>query len=209
MAVRYRSSFAKVGEDAKRILVDKVAQLGQDAIKYAFEKGFRSRSRNYSSKAYHNWLVKKGKDPNRAWDDITGNLRDSFGSAVYINGELQPHTIRYANETPIGRDTTNGVDGRSGREALNDYLRSIHPNQGKNEITLVCVAAMYYTRFLERGTHAGHYKIRVVSAATDYIKRNWERAVDGVYKELKIKKPASRVIRGNIQPLRDIYNAYE
>lgn len=201
MAVR--SSYAKMGVRAKEELVKRVAQLGKDAIDYAFKQGFRSKPRYIGNIAYHNWLKRKGKDPNKAWDDISFNLRDSFGSAVYVNGELREDTIRYANETPKGGRTRDAIDPRSGREALMDYFRKIHPNRGKNDITLICVAAMYYANLLEKGWHGGGYKIRVISNAADYVKRNWERAVDGVYKSLKIKKPASRVIRGDIKPLKD------
>lgn len=203
MSVRYRSSFSKMGESAKRELVKRVAQLGQDAINYAFQRGFRSRPRNANDKNYISWLKRKGKSVSSAWDDITFNLRDSIGSAVYINGELQPNTIRFYNDTPKGGRTRDAIDPHSGREALMDYFRRIHPNRGKNDITLICVAAMYYVKFLEAGTHAGGYKIRVISSAADYVKKNWERTVDGVYQSLKIKKPASKVIKGDIQPLKD------
>lgn len=203
MAIRYRSSFAKMGVEARRILVSQLAQLGKDAINYAFKQGFRSKPRRINNEKYRQWLISKGKDPNSAWDDISGNLRDSFGSAVYVNGELQRDTIRFANDNPIGGRTRDAIDPRPGREVLLDYFNKIHPNRGKNDVTLVCVAAMYYTKFLEAGTHRGAYKIRVVSAATDYIKRNWEQAVSGIYKQLRIKKPSSRVVRGDIQPLKD------
>lgn len=203
MAIRYRSSFAKMGVEARRILVSQLAQLGKDAIDYAFKQGFRSKPRRINNEKYRQWLISKGKDPNSAWDDISGNLRDSFGSAVYVNGELQRDTIRFANDNPIGGRTRDAIDPRPGREVLLDYFNKIHPNRGKNDVTLVCVAAMYYTKFLEAGTHRGAYKIRVVSAATDYIKRNWEQAVSGIYKQLRIKKPSSRVVRGDIQPLKD------
>ncbi len=203
MAIRYRSSFAKMGVEARQLLVERLAQLGQDAIDFAFKQGFRSKPRNYGNIAYHNWLVSKGKGPNSAWDDITGNLRDSFGSAVYVNGELQRNSIRFANDNPTGERTRDAIDPRPGREVLLDYFNKIHPNRGKNDVTLVCVAAMYYTKFLEAGTHRGHYKIRVVSSASDYVRRNWERAVSGIYQQLRIKKPSTKVIKGDIQPLKD------
>lgn len=203
MAVRYRSSFANMGVEARKELVKRVANLGKDAIDYAFQQGFRRHSRQINSEKYKKWLASKGKDPNNAWDDITGNLRDSFGSAVYINGELQRDTIRFANENPVGGRTRDAIDSRSGREALIDYFNKIHPGRGKNNIMLICVAAMYYANLLEKGWHGGGYKIKVISSAADYVRRNWQRAVDGIYSSLKIKKPASRVIRGDIQPLKD------
>lgn len=203
MAIRYRSSFAKMGVEARQLLVERLAQLGQDAINFAFEQGFKKHSRRITNERYRKWLEKKGKDPNSAWDDITGNLRDSFGSAVYVNGELQRNTIKFANDNPIGERTRDAIDPRPGREVLLDYFNKIHPNRGKNDVTLICVAAMYYANLLEKGWHGGGYKIKVISSAADYVRRNWQKAVDGIYSSLKIKKPASRVIRGDIQPLKD------
>lgn len=201
MAVR--SSFAKMGVRAREELVKRVSQLGKDAIDYAFQRGFRKYGRRIDDKKYRKWLISKGKDPNKAWDDITGNLRDSFGCAVYVNGELRRDTINFANDNPIGERTRDAIDPRSGREALIDYFNKIHPGRGKNDIILVCVAAMYYTKFLEEGTHGGNYKIKVISSASEYVRRNWEKAVSGIYAKLRIKKPKSRVIKGDIQPLRD------
>lgn len=203
MAIRYRDSYAKMGVEARQKLVERVAQLGKEAIVYALKKGFRSKPRHVGTMSYRNWLTKQGKNPNLAWDDITYNLLDSIGSAVYVDGVLQENTIKFANDTPLGGRTRDAIDPRSGRQALMDYFRQIHPNRGKGDITLICVAAMYYTKFLEAGTHAGGYKIKVISSAADYVRRNWEKAVDGIYKQLKIKKPASKVIRGDIKPLKD------
>ena len=203
MAIRYRSSFAKMGAEARQLLVEKLAQLGQEAINFALKQGLKKYSRRITDERYRKWLEKKGKDPNSAWDDITGNLRDSFGSAVYVNGELQRNTIKFANENPNGERTRDAIDPRPGREVLLDYFDKIHPNRGKNDVTLICVAAMYYTKFLESGTPRGHYKIRVISSAADYVRRNWERAVSGIYQQLRIKKPSTKVIKGDIQPLKD------
>lgn len=201
--IRYRSSFAKMGVEAREELVRRVAQLGKDAIDYAFEQGFRKYSRRITDERYRRWLERKGKSTTSSWDDISGNLRDSFGSAVYVNGELRTDTIKFANENPIGGRTRDAIDPRSGREALMDYFRSIHPGRGKNDIVLICVSAMYYTKFLEAGTHGGHYKIKVVSTAAEYVRKHWEAVVSGIYKSLRIKKPATKVIKGDIRPLKD------
>lgn len=200
---RYRSSFAKMGEAAQKELIKRLTKLGEDAIKYALEKGYRSATRNYTSLRYRDWLISKGKSHIKSWDDISGNLRAGIGSAVYVNGVLQKETIKFADDSAMGKPTGNGIDDRSGRQALDDYFNRIHPKKGKNDVVLVCASAMYYTRFLEQGTHAGHYKIRVISPATTYIKQNWERYTDGIYTTLGIKKPTTKVIRGDIFPLKD------
>lgn len=200
---RYRSSFAKMGKDAQEELVKRLTQLGEDAIKYALEKGYRSATRNYASLRYRDWLISKGKSHLKAWDDISGNLRAGIGSAVYVDGNLRTDTIRYADEGARGQHTRDGIEPRSGRQVLEDYFKSIHPKKGKNEAVLVCASAMYYTRFLEAGTHAGRHKIKVISPAATYIKKNWEQYTDGIYATLGIKKPASKVIKGDIRTLKD------
>ena len=45
MAIRYRSSFAKMGVEARQLLVERLAQLGKDAIDFAFKQGFKKYSR--------------------------------------------------------------------------------------------------------------------------------------------------------------------
>lgn len=207
---RYRSQFSKMGEQAKEELIMALKNLGQDAIDYAYKNGFMSK------------LNPRKKDDTQSivWKHETGNLHDSIGSAVYVNGELREDTICYVGGgqgATFGKTTTDSIDSRSGRTVLLEYLRKIHPNKGKNTVTLVCVAAMYYTKFLESGTYANYtdkdgnkvkrasskWKIRVISGATDYIKQNQDRYTSRVYKKLGIRFPNSKVIRGDVQPLKD------
>lgn len=204
MATRYRSSFTQMGVEAKERLILALKQLGQDAIDYAYKSGLMSK------------LNPKKKDGTQSivWKHETGNLHDSIGSAVYVDGVLREDTICYVgggNGSTFGKITTDSIDGRSGRQVLLEYLRRIHPQKGKNNVVLVCVAAMYYTKFLESGAYAWNtesgggskWKIRVISGATDFIKANQEKYTSSVYKSLGIKFPSSRVIRGDIQPLKD------
>lgn len=200
---RYRSSFAKMGEEAKERLIQELKKLGQDAIDYAYKTGFMSKLNP----------PKKDGTQSIVWKHITGNLHDSIGSAVYVDGVLREDTICYVgggNGSTFGKRTTDGIDSRDGRTVLLEYLRKIHPQRGKNNVVLVCVAAMYYTKFLEKGSYAwntesggGKWKIRVISGATDYIKSNKERYLSNVYKSLGIKFPSSKIIKGDIQPLKD------
>lgn len=199
MATRYRSSFAQMGVEAKEKLILALKQLGQDAIDYAYQSGFMSKVNP----------PKKDGTQSIVWKHETGNLHDSIGSAVYVDGVLREDTICYVGGgqgSSFGKSTTDSIDGRSGRQVLLEYLRRIHPQKGKNNVALVCVAAMYYTKFLEAGTYAdgsSKWKIRVISGATDFIKKNQDRYTSTVYKNLGIKFPSSKVIRGDIQPLKD------
>ena len=201
---RYRTSFAAMGREARENLVLALKDLGQDAINHAYKTGFMSKLNP----------PKKNGEQSVVWKHETGNLHDSIGSAVYVNGELREDTICYvggAANYSFGKKSSDGIDSRDGRTVLLDYLRSIHPQRGKEEITLVCVAAMYYTKFLESGAYAWNvegggskskWKIRVISGALDYVKANKEEYTSRVYKNLGIKFPKTKVVRGDIRPLK-------
>jgi hypothetical protein len=208
-APRYRQSFAAMAQQAQDALVLAVADLGESALKYAFNKrhaGRRSPAKfflGHDVTEHPMWQWKERREKGDYWHTRSGNLHDSFGSAVYVNGVLQKGSIRYVdNET-----WSNKSDSKwgKGREVLNDYLNRIHPTSKKNEVVLICVAAMPYTKFLENGTHAGGYRIHVISEAADYVRDNWEKAVDGIYAKLKIKRPTSRVIKGDVRGIHDYY----
>lgn len=177
--------FAKMGQKAKEDLVQRLTKLGEDAMRYAFDKGYASVTRSETSRKY-----KEGDT--KAWTDESGDLRDSFASAVYVDGVLRRDTVKYLNSSP---------KSPHGRKVVDDYLNSIHPNRGKNNATVIVVSAMQYGLYLEQGRHRGGYKIQVVSAATDFINRNYWAYVYDVYKRFEIGKPNARVIRGNINDL--------
>lgn len=208
MAVR--QSFAAMGKEAKRRLIEAVADLGEEAIKFAFNQGYKgslSARRQFigydivTRKPVWAWMEPR-PDKGNGWYSRRGNLHDSFGSAVYVDGVLQSGTIRYVDEETWAKSS----DPRFGfgRRALNEYFNRIHPKNKKNEVMLVVVAAMPYTKFLEKGSHAGGYRIRVISGARAYIDKNWHKVEDKVYKHLGLKKPASRVIKGDMMLLKDL-----
>lgn len=194
MAKAIRSSFAKMGVAAKELLVQELANLGEQAIQYAFRWGFTTAPRVKDKEGRY---VGDGK-----WHNVMGNLHDSFGSAVYVDGQLRRDTVRFVDSElwSKGKERS-GKDHLQGRSRLWEYLESIHPKRGKNEPVLVCVAAMYYTKFLEKGTHRGRYKIQVISGARDYVNRHWHEIVPKVYAKLGLKKPMAKVVRGDIRPL--------
>jgi hypothetical protein len=180
--------------------------LGKKAVEYAYEQGYKKHPRRGEdggaiSTNYRNWLIANGKDPNLAWDDITGNLRDSMGSAVYVNGELREDSIRYLVDQPTSKKTDPRY-GR-GREALLNYFRRVHPRSSKNEVYLLVAAAMPYANALERGTHAGGYEIKVISGARDYIDAHWHEIESKVYAKMGLRKPASRIKRGDVKLYND------
>ena len=146
----------------ERYVVQQLAKLGYDAIMYAFRQGHASGSYDF-------------KNPPRdgKWRNRTGNLHDGFGSAVYVAGTLIQSSIRFVGgEISRRRDP---LTMETGREALMNFFNNRHYGSKKSDIVLVCVSAMYYTKYLENGTHKGKYVIRVISGARDYIDQNYNK----------------------------------
>ena len=81
-----------------------------------------------------------------------GNLRDSYGSAVYKDGMLLTDTIEYGGPQAIsvGPNMRRPALGTTGREALNIWLKKRHFGAKNNEIVLVVVAAMWYADAVEK-----------------------------------------------------------
>lgn len=151
----------------------------------------------------------------RTFQHRSRNLHDSYASAVYVNGVLNTSSIRY-----VGTQISNKVDHntkKTGRQTVDDYLRSHSFGARNNEIVLVVVAAMYYAGILEAGgtkrvktgsatgpktkrsvaSRGPGEKFIVISPARDYINRNWWTAVYKVYDKYGLKdKPKARVIKG-------------
>ena len=116
------------------------------------------------------------------------NLRDSYGSAVYYNGRLLKHTIRYLGPE-IGKPIDNTgwtwnkqrsmPDWRGERRQKGEEI----PMRGRDEIMeffqkyrpsvtglhLVVVASMWYANVLEKGGGGIHHKYKVISGARDVV----------------------------------------
>ncbi len=130
----------------------------------------------------------------------TRNLHDSYASAVYVNGKLIDSSIRY-----IGGQLSREVDHttkKTGRQTVDDYLRSHSFGGANQEIVLVVIAAMYYARILEEGdkstgSRGPGAKYIVISPARKYIDQHYWTAVYKVYDKYGIKdKPKAKVIKG-------------
>ena len=109
--------------------------------------------------------------------DDRGNLMDSTACAVYVNGELVDDSIVYANPYPESVAPSKEKHqsyafnaGMRGREAIDEWFNdNKHIHNKKNTIQLVVVAAMHYGYYLEKGTHGGQYRIKVISGIADEI----------------------------------------
>ena len=136
----------------------------------------------------------------KSWTHRTRNLHDSYASAVYVNGKLIESSVRY-----VGGVLSRKVDaytGRSGRETVNDYLRSHHFGEANGEIVLVVIAAMFYAGILEKGgkgsaSRGPGDRFIVVSPARQYIDQHYWTTVYKVYDKYGLtEKPKARILRG-------------
>ena len=102
--------------------------------------------------------------------DKTQNLHDSYGSAVYYNGKLQPNSKRY-----VGREAVVGkrdLDGNLilGRAELDEFLDSYRAKPRGFE--LVVVATIFYAGILEEGKQSPNgNKYIVISSIADDMDR--------------------------------------
>ena len=127
----------------------------------------------------------------RGFSNRTGNLHDSYASAVYVNGAIVRSTLRYL-ENPLSK-TRDSKTGKTGHQTAKEYMEGHSFGAKNNEIVLVVIAAMYYAGILE---DSPHYRY-VITPARDYINAHWAKTVNPVYAKYGIKeKPRARVIKG-------------
>lgn len=140
----------------------------------------------------------------RTYKHRTRNLRDSYASAVYLNGRLIESSVKYLRGAPSHKKDR--VTGKTGRQTVDDYLHSHRFGDANNDIVLVVIAAMYYAGILEAGNKAPRAgkkplgpgeRYIVISPARAYIDKNYWTAVYKVYDKYGIKqKPKAKVIKG-------------
>lgn len=128
------------------------------------------------------------------WRHKLGNLHDSFASAVFVNGVLVQSSVQYI-DSPISKKKDERT-GKKGRQTVKDYLNRISFGKRNNEIVLVVVAAMFYTKWLE-DADSGSGRFIVISPARKFINQHWWKYVSPVYQKYGLKdKPKTRVIKG-------------
>lgn len=94
--------------------------------------------------------------------DRTYNLHDSYGSAVYYNGVLQPKSIYYMNSNATKARSWYG-EPIYGMNEMIDFFKE-YRGTGRG-FDLVLVAAMPYASILERGQAGLRRKYKVISGA--------------------------------------------
>lgn len=190
---------------AKEQYIARIATLGESAIQYAFENGYKGQLsprkrfvRFDGDTPIWSWNEKRPQQ-SEGWYSRRGNLHDSFGSAVYVDGKLRADTIRYVDDEIWSK--SGDPDFGYGREVLNDFFRTTRHRNKNNSIVLVVVAAMPYAKYLEEGTHAGGYEIQVISDALDYLEDNWHKVDEDIRRELGITKDIAKLVVGDMSLL--------
>lgn len=181
-----------------------------DGVKKGFEQDMVAA---LTTLGYYAMMHAYGK---RGFEHRTRNLHDSYASAVYVNGNLIESSIRY-----VGGAISKKVDHntkKTGRQTVDEYLRSHRFGTKNNDIVLVVVAAMYYAGILEAGgrkrvktgskdgpktkmvatSRGPGDKFIVISPAKEYIDNGWWSAVYKVYDKYGIKdRPIARIMKGD------------
>jgi hypothetical protein len=103
------------------------------------------------------WQVAMEAYRRKTYTNRTFNLHDSYGSAVYVDGVLQPDTKKYVNRSRSKRNDVHGhIDsdnryapyGLNGRRALDDFFDNLKISK-RRKVTLVVAAAMWYGELVE------------------------------------------------------------
>lgn len=104
----------------------------------------------------------------------TGNLADSYGSAVYLDGELIYDSIFFFEPTATTPRQWYG-EAISGHQEMIEYFRNFKPRS--KGLSLILIAAMPYTDVLEKGYGAGpkrtfslKRKYKVISGANTIMR---------------------------------------
>lgn len=159
-----RTYLKNIEDDFRRDAVRALRKLGIDAMNDAYAK--------------------------RRFQNRTGNLHDSYASAVFVNGEIVQSTLRYL-DNPMSK-RRDAHTGKTGHQTAKEYMASHHFGGKNDEIVLVVIAAMFYAGILEN-----KYYLNVISPARDYINSHWAETMSPVYAKYGIKeKPKAKVIKG-------------
>ena len=153
-------------------------------IKEGFERDTIRALRDLGIAAMNHAYAKK------RFTNRTGNLHDSYASAVFINGSIVQSTLRYL-DSPISRKV-DPKTGKNGHQTAKDFMSTGRFGREDGEIVLVVIAAMYYAGILEK-----YYHYEVISPANDYIESHWQETMTPVYSKYGIKgRPKAKIING-------------
>jgi hypothetical protein len=125
-------------------------------------------AKNFDAKELEKWIINSlanegGRIIKEAYESSgfknrTGNLHDSYVSAVFYNGRLQKDTVRYVGTemSSTYREYSNSMEGgeveaTKGREEADKFLAKYQFSKGRQGgIVLVIAAAMFYSTIVEK-----------------------------------------------------------
>lgn len=119
----------------------------------------------------------------------TGNLEDSYGAALYYDGNLLEETIYYKEPKAIAPKNWKGSLVK-GHDEMLDYFRSFKP--AKKGFTLVLVAAMPYGEVLERGGGNLRRKYKVIVGANKFM-RDLAEKYNGMFGRRRVARTSINV----------------
>lgn len=181
-------------DDFERDMVRALKNLGKKALHHAYLTGHTDAPRSEGNKTVKYRKSGGSIAHDNKWRHKLGNLHDSFGSAVYVNGVIVQSSVQYLGGTISKK--RDARTGKNGRQTVKDYLHRISFGAKNEEIVLVVVAAMFYTRWLESEL-TGTGKFLVISPAKRYINENIASYIEPIYRKYGIRqKPRTRVIEG-------------
>lgn len=139
----------------------------------------------FNAKKLEEWIVNSLTDEGeriitkayneKGFTNRTGNLHDSYVSAVFYKGRLRSDTIRFvgAEMSSLSREySDSGVGGETeattGREEAKKFLQRMQFGHQPKGITLVVAAAMFYSTIVEK---RGYRVLSSVSADLEKLKR--------------------------------------
>lgn len=151
-------SISAIQSKQEKAMIEALTELGHKAAIEAYKDA------RYNGKAYV---------------DRTFNLNNSYGSAVYVNGDLIEDSIRYVNEGTSRSADERAPSGYStGAEALRTYFKSAFVVRKMDNYTVLVAAAMWYASMVEKG-----YTVLQYDKAKQYMATHYQSVVAPILKK--------------------------
>jgi hypothetical protein len=122
---------------------------------------------------------KEARFGGKTYKDRTYNLNSSYGSAVYVDGNLIEGSIKRVNSPVYKVDKRAPAGYETGSKALETYFKTAFVVRKKDTYTILVAAAMWYASMVEKKG----FKVIELEAAKKHIARNFDRVVGPVLKK--------------------------
>lgn len=146
-----------------------------DKVQVALIKAFKELGRQAALEAYRDARFGGGKK----YKNRTFNLNESYGSAVYVNGELIEESICHINPGGMTKPDPRAPAGyETGEKALNTYFKTAFVVRKRDTYTILIAAAMWYASMVENKG----YEVIELEEARRYIAKNFDSVVGPILK---------------------------